>query len=203
LPLDRRALIASSLVLAAGPAMARAAPLPAAPGDMVMGSPTAPVQLVVFASPSCPHCAHWWTDDLPAIRKAYIDTGKVKLVFREFLTQPPEFAAAAFLLARRVGPNRYFEVLDAVFARQGAIFQSGELFEGLQAIGKSFGLTDAQFAAALNDQKALDAVNERSEIGGVRDKVQVTPTFILDGRKVPGEMTADSLKAALPSSAKR
>lgn len=195
-------LIASSLALAAGPATARAAPLPAAPGDMVMGSPAASTQLVVFASPSCPHCAHWWTDELPAIRKAYIDTGKVRLVFREFLTQPPEFAAAAFLLARRMGQARYFEVLDAVFARQAAIFQSGELFEGLQAIGTSFGLTEAQFAAALSDQKALDAVNARSEIGGVRDKVQGTPTFILNGRKIPGELTADSLKAALASPAK-
>ncbi|WP_419319800.1 thioredoxin domain-containing protein [Caulobacter sp. ErkDOM-E] len=202
MPLDRRALIASSLVLAAGPAMARAAPLPAAPGDMVMGSPKAPVQLVVFASPSCPHCGHWWNDDLPAIRKAYIDTGKVRLVFREFLTGPVEFAAAAFLLARRVGAPRYFAVLDAVFARQTIILQGGELWEGLLAIGKDFGLTEAQFTAALQDQQALAALNERVEIAGVRDKVQVTPTFILDGRKVPGELTAESLKAALASSAK-
>jgi len=202
LALDRRTLMASSLAFAAGPVISHAAALPPAPGDMVLGSPTAPVQLVVFASPSCPHCGHWWNDDLPAIRKAFIDTGKVRLVFREFLTGPVEFAAAAFLLARRVGAPRYFAVLDAVFARQTAILQNGELWEGLLAIGKDFGLTEAQFTAALQDQQALAALNERVEIAGVRDKVQGTPTFILDGRRVPGEITADSLKAALASSAK-
>lgn len=202
MPVDRRILIASGLALAACPGAVQAAPLPAAPGDMVMGAANAPAQLVVFASPSCSHCAHWWTDDLPAIRKAYIDTGKVRLVLREFLTQPAEFAAAAFLLARRVGPSRYFEVLDAVFARQTAIFESGELFEGLQAIGKAFGLSEAQFAAALSDQKALDAVNERAEIGGIRDKVQGTPAFFLNGRRLPGELTVEGLKTALAAQAK-
>lgn len=197
MPVDRRTLIASGLALAAGPGAAQAAPMPAAPGDMVLGLPNAPAQLVVFASPSCSHCAHWWTGDLPAIRKAYIDNGKVRLVLREFLTEPVEFAAAAFLLARRVGAQRYFEVLDAVFARQTAIFESGELFEGLQAIGKAFGLSEAQFAAALGDQKALDALNERVEIAGVRDKVNQTPTFFLNGRRLPGELTVEGLKTAL------
>lgn len=200
--LDRRTLIASSLAFAAGPVIAHAAALSPAPGDMVLGSPKAPVQLVVFASPSCPHCGHWWNDDLPAIRKAYIDTGKVRLVFREFLTGPVEFAAAAFLLARRVGDARYFAVLDAVFARQTAILQSGELWEGLLAIGKDFGLTEAQFTAALQDQQALAALNERVEIAEVRDKVNQTPTFILDGRRLPGELTVDGMKAALAASAK-
>ena len=200
--LDRRALIASSLVLAAGPVTARAAPLAPAPGDMLMGSAAAPVQLVVFASPSCPGCAHWWTHELPAIRKAYIEPGKVRIVFREFLTGPVEFAAAAFLLARRMGPARYFAVLDRIFARQEAIFQSGQLWEGLLAIGKEFGLTEAQFTAALQDQIALGEVNKRSETAVSRDGVRGTPTFILDGRRMPGELTADAIKLALASPAK-
>lgn len=199
---DRRALIASGLALAAAPGAASAAPLPPAPGDMVMGSAKAPAQLVVFASPSCPGCGHWWTHDLPAIRMTYIDTGKVRIVFREFLTGPVEFAAAAFLLARRVGPTRYFAVLDMVFARQSAIFQSGELWEGLLAIGTAFGLTEAQFTAALQDQKALAELNQRVEIAATRDGVQGTPTFILDGRRLQGEVTVDVLKKALAAPAK-
>ena len=200
--LDRRALIASSLALAAGPVAAHAAPLAPAPGDMLMGSPKAPVQLVVFASPSCPGCAHWWTHELPDIRKAYIEPGKVRIVFREFLTGPVEFAAAAFLLARRAGPARYFAVLDQIFARQEAIFQSGQLWEGLLGIGKEFGLTEAQFTAALQDQAALGEVNKRSETAISRDGVRGTPTFILDGRRMPGELTADAIKVALASPAK-
>lgn len=199
---DRRALIASGLALAAAPGAASAAPLPPAPGDMVMGSAKAPSQLVVFASPSCPGCGHWWTDDLPAIRKAFIDTGKMRIVFREFLTNPVEFAAAAFLLARRVGPARYFAVLDRVFAQRSAIFKSGQLWEGLLAIGKEFGLTEAQFTAALQDKKALEEINRRVEIAAIRDGVQGTPTFILDGRRLQVEVTVDVLESILALTAK-
>lgn len=132
--LRRRALIVSGLAFAAQASVARAAPLPAAPGDMVLGSPKAPIQLVVYASASCPHCAHWWTTVLPEVRKAFIDTGKVRLVFREFLTPPNEFAAAGFILCRRI-PGKYFEVLTTVFQKQEEIYRSDKLFEGLQAIG--------------------------------------------------------------------
>ncbi len=199
--LDRRALIVSGAALAAAPAMARTAALPPADGDMVLGSPKAPVQLVVFASASCPHCAHWWTTVLPGLKKTYIDTSKVKLVFREFLTQPPEFAAAGFLLARRV-PGKYFDVLGSVFAKQAEIYQSGQLYEGLQAIGKSYGLTDAQFAAALSDKKALDALNARVELAALRDKVNVTPTFFVAGKHMPDDTSAEQLTAALAAAVK-
>jgi protein-disulfide isomerase len=206
LSLDRRALIASGAVLAAniavGPAMARAAKaLYPADGDMVMGSAGAPVQLVVFASASCPHCAHWWTTVLPGIKKTYIDTGKVKLVFREFLTEPPSFAAAGFLLSRSV-PGKYFEVLGTVFAKQAEIYQSGKLYEGLLAIGKSFGLTEDQFAAVLSDKKTLDALNARVELAAVRDKVDVTPTFFVAGKHMPDDVSPAQLTAALAAAVK-
>jgi protein-disulfide isomerase len=199
--LDRRALIASGAALAASPALARAKALPAADGDMVMGSPKAPVQLVVYASASCSHCAHWWTTVLPGLKKTYIDTGKVRLVLREFLTEPPSFAAAGFLLARRI-PGKYFEVLGTVFAKQAEIYQSGQLYEGLQAIGKSFGLTDAEFAATLSDKKTLDALNARIELAAVRDKVNVTPTFFVAGKHMPDDTSTEQLTAALAAAVK-
>lgn len=190
--LRRRALLISGLALsglamgAASPVVARAKSMPPLPGDMVLGSPQALVQLVVYASPSCPSCAHWWTTELPQVRKAFIDTGKVRMVFREFLTSPEEFAAASFLLSRRV-PGKYFEVLTTIFQRQSAIYQSGQLFESLQAIGKQFGLTDAQFSAALTDQKALDAVNARYRRAIGEEQVQGTPTFFINGAPYEGK----------------
>ena len=185
--LDRRALIVSSLAAAASASAARAAPLPPAPGEMVLGSAKAPVQLVVYASASCPHCAHWWTTVQPQVRKAYIDTGKVRLVFREFLTPPVEFAAAGFILARRI-PGKYFEVLTTVFQKQEEIYRSDKLFEGLQAIGKQYGLTDDQFKAALSDEAALKAVNARMA-KAVDDGVEGTPTFFVNG--APYDHSAD------------
>lgn len=199
--LDRRALIATGLALSASPALARAGALPPAEGDMVLGSPKAPVQMVVYASASCPHCAHWWNTALPPLKKSFIDPGKVRLVFREFLTDPPEFAAAGFLLARSV-PGRYFPVLDTVFAQQAAIYDSGQLYEGLMAIGKSFGRTEAQVAAALSDQKALDALNARVNKAAVRDRINMTPTFFVAGKKMPDVTSTDMLSTALTTAIK-
>ncbi|MDB5457487.1 MAG: oxidoreductase [Caulobacter sp.] len=200
--LDRRALIVSSLALAAGPSLARAAALPPAEGDMVLGSPKAKVQVVEYASASCPHCAHWFTDEFPKLRKAFIDTGQVWFVFREFLTQPADFAAAGFLLARRVGEARYFEVMAAIFQKQAAIYESNDLWGGLLAIAKSFGLTEDQFKAALQDPKSLAALNARVEKASARDKVEVTPTFFVNGARVTGDVSFEALSAAIVKATK-
>lgn len=199
--LDRRALIVSGLAVAASPVVARAAQMPPVPGEMVLGSAKAPVQLVTYASASCPHCAHWWTTVLPAVRKSFVDTGKVRFVFREFLTPPNEFAAAGFILARRI-PGKYFDVLTTVFQRQAAIYESGKLFEGLLAIGKQYGLTDAQFSAALNDAAALKAVNERTARAIEQEDIRGTPTFFVNGARQVGEADFTDLSKAFAVAAK-
>ncbi|HJV41846.1 thioredoxin domain-containing protein [Caulobacter sp.] len=204
--LDRRALIVSglalpALVLGASASVARAAPLPPVAGEMTLGSPKAPVQFVVYASASCPHCAHWWTTVLPQVRKAFVDTGKVRLVFREFLTPPNEFAAAGFILARRI-PGKYFEVLTTVFERQEEIYRSEKLWEGLEAIGKQYGLTDAQFTAAMNDPAALKAVNDRFSQALNQDNIEVTPTFFVNGAPIEGDTGFDALSKAFATAAK-
>jgi len=203
--LDRRALIvsglaASGLVLGASATAARAAPLPPVPGEMVMGSPKARVQLVVYASASCPHCAHWWTTELPQVRKSFIDTGKVRLVFREFLTPPEAFAAAGFMLARRV-PGKYFEVLTTVFQKQADIYRSEQLYEGLAAIGKQYGLTAEQFKAAMDDAAALKAVNDRNA-KAIDDGVESTPTFYVNGAPIVGDIGFAALSKAFATAAK-
>lgn len=209
--LHRRALIgtglpilglaASGLAIASVPTIARAAPLPAADGDMVLGSPKAKVQVVEYASLSCTHCAHWNNTVFPVFKQRFIDTGKVRYVFREFLTEPYQFAAAGYLLARRV-PGQYFEVLDAVFHQQAAIFESQDLWAGLLKIGKGFGLTEAQFTAALQDKAALDAINARVEKAAARDKVEVTPTFFINGERLEGGQPIEAFAAAIDKASK-
>ena len=176
--LDRRALIVSGLALAASASAARAAPLPPVPGEMVMGSPKAPVQLVVYASASCPHCAHWWTTVLPEVRKAFIDTGKVRLVFREFLTPPEAFAAAGFILARRI-PGKYFEVLTTTGTGSvivegtdgGDEFNNQGTFEG--NIGLGGGDDNFSQTGTVNGDVDLgegdDAINNTGTINGTVD----------------------------------
>ena len=209
--LDRRALIgtglpalslaASGVALVATPTIARAAALPAAEGDMALGSPTAKVQVVEYASLACTHCAHWNNEVFPAFKKRFIDTGKVRYIFREFLTEPYQFAAAGYLLARRVGPAKYFQVIDAVFQQQDAIYKSQDLWGGLLKIGKGFGLTEEQFTTALNDQAALDAVNARVEKAAARDKIEATPTFFVNGEKFEGGQSIEVLAAAIAKAA--
>ena len=205
--LDRRALIgtglaASGLAFAAAPSAALAAPLPAVEGDMALGSPKAKVQLVEYASLSCSHCAHFNNDVFPTIKAKYVDTGKVRYVFREFLTEPYQFAAAGYLLARRVGPAKYFEVVDTIFRQQAAIFDSEDLWGGLLKIGKGFGLTDEQFTTALHDQKALDVINARIKTAGERDKIEFTPTFFVNGTRLEGGQSVETMSAALDKAAK-
>ncbi|KQY35718.1 thiol:disulfide interchange protein [Caulobacter sp. Root487D2Y] len=204
--IDRRALIgtglaATGLALAAAPTIARAAPLPAAEGDMALGSPKAGVQVVEYASLSCSHCAHWNNEVFPAFKTRFIDTGKVRYVFREYLTQPYAFAAAGYLLARRVGPARYFEVIDTIFKQQAAIFDSDDQWGGLLKIGKGFGLTEAQFTAALEDKKALAVVNARVEKATVRDQIEVTPTFFVNGQRYEGGLAIETMAAAIAKAA--
>ncbi|MBC7670465.1 DsbA family protein [Caulobacter sp. DWP3-1-3b2] len=209
--LDRRALIgtglpalgwsASGVAVIAIPTIARAAPLPPADGDMALGDAKAKVQVVEYASLSCTHCAHWNNEVFPVLKARFIDTGKVRYVFREFLTEPFQFAAAGYLLARRVGPARYFQVLDAVFHQQDAIYKSEDLWGGLLKIGKSFGLTEAQFTAALQDKAALAAINGRVEKAAERDQVQVTPTFFVNGQRFEGGQSIEDLATAIDKAA--
>src|SRR6201996_4270527 len=111
------------------------------PDDMTLGDPHARVTVIEYASASCPHCARFNNEVFPAFKAKYIDTGKIHYVFREFLTEPVEVAAAAFLTARCAGKDKYFSVLDAVFKAQTQMFQSGDIKGTLLGIAQSAGLT--------------------------------------------------------------
>ena len=206
--LDRRALIgtglaASGLAFAAAPSAALAAPLPAVEGDMALGSPKAKVQLVEYASLSCSHCAHFNNDVFPAIKAKYVDTGKVRYVFREFPLNIKDLACA--MLSRRIAgedSTKYFAVVDIMFRQQAAIFDSEDLWGGLLKIGKGFGLTDEQFTTALHDQKALDVINARIKTAGERDKIEFTPTFFVNGTRLEGGQSVETMSAALDKAAK-
>ena len=93
------------------------------PDDMTFGRADAPVTIVEYASVTCAHCAAFQADVFPALKAKYIDTGKVRYVFREYLTPPSNVAAAGFLLARCAGPDRYFDVVEAVMRAQPEMFR--------------------------------------------------------------------------------
>ena len=204
--LARRPFIAAALVavLALGgcakPALEPAAVAQA--DDMSLGSPDAKVQVVEYASASCPHCARWNIDVFPVFRAKYVDTGKVRYTLKEYLTEPQAIAAAGFLLARCAGKDRYFPVLDAVFRGQDEMVQTGDVRGVLARIAKGVGgMTDVQLDACMRDAAAEKALAARADRHLHADKISATPTFIINGQRVEGEMTMPELDAAIAKAA--
>ena len=173
------------------------------PSDMALGSPKAKVTVIEYASASCPHCAAFNNQVLPAFKAKYIDTGKVRYVLREYLTEPVDFAAAGFLTARCGGPSRYFSLLDQVYRHQAQVYQTGDVYGVLMQAAKAGGLTEAQFNACVYDGKALAAVNDRADTYAQRDQIDVTPSFVVNGvRLEPGFKTLEQMDAAIAAASK-
>jgi protein-disulfide isomerase len=187
-------------------AFALAAPALAAPAgindEMAMGSPKAAVTVVEFASISCPHCAHFANTEFPAFRKAHVDTGKVRFVQKELLTQPSGFAAAGFLLARCAGRDKYFQVVAGLFRDQADIYKSGDAKAGLIKVGKEAGLDEAAVTACVTDQAKFDALGDRIDREAAAWKVEQVPSFFINGKPYKGEATAAGLSAAVEAALK-
>lgn len=198
-----RRLIAAAVALLALAGCARAKIGVPAPDDMSLGNPAAKVQVTEYASASCSHCAAFDMTVFPAFKAKYVDTGRVHYTLKEFLTPPEQLSAAGFLVARCAGRDRYFTVLDQVFRAQDAMFNSGDFVGGLRRIAKANGLSDAQFDACLADKAALDALNKRVSRSADVDKIDATPTFAVNGRKVAeGEVSLAELDAAVARASK-
>lgn len=198
-PYRRLGLVLFALVAAVGLHAAAAVSAPAASPlmaeEVALGNPKAKVTVVEYASAACPHCARFNNDVFPAFKKKYVDTGKVRYVFRELLTDPVPFAGTAFMMARCAGESKYFDVLNDVFHEQTAIYQSGDLSGGLLKIGMKYGMDKDRLNACM-DEKAVDALNARVEKAS-KDGVDSTPTFVIAGNKSVGEKSLDDLSAAI------
>jgi protein-disulfide isomerase len=179
---------------ASAAAPASAAKVSLAPEE-VMGDPKAKVTVIEYASAACPHCAHMNNDVLPQLKKAYIDTGKVRYVFREMLTDPVPFAGTAFMMARCGGDKNYFALLDDVFRQQQAIYDSGDLPGGLLKIGAKYGLDKDKINACMGEE-AVKGLNDRVAQAD-KDGIQGTPTFVIGDAKLVGEQSYEQLAAAI------
>ena len=166
-------------------------------GDMIMGSPNAPVTVIEYASLSSPHSADFNNDVFQAFKARYIDTGKVRFVLREFLTPPENFAAAGVLVARCGGGDHYFQVVDAIFRDQAAMITSGEIRGGFLKIAESAGITETEFNSCVNDDKALAALNRRVETYISRDLINGAPTVVVNGKVLGGALNLAALDAAV------
>jgi protein-disulfide isomerase len=161
--------------------------------DMVMGDAKAPVTIIEYASMTCPHCAHFTETTFPELKKRYIDTGKVRFIFREFPLD--QLAAAAFMLARCAGEtdsSKYFTMVDTMF-RQQRTWAVEKPLPPLLALAKQAGFTQATFDACLSNQKILDGIEAVRNRAADKFKVQSTPSFFINGTLVSGAMTIDEM----------
>jgi protein-disulfide isomerase len=161
--------------------------------DMVMGSAKAPVTVIEYASMTCPHCAHFNEVTFPELKKRYIDTGKVRYIFREFPLD--SLAAAAFMLARCTGETdntKYFAMIDTLF-RQQRTWAVEKPLAPLFAIAKQAGFTQQTFDACLANQKVLDGIESMRQRAVSEFKVQSTPTFFINGTVYPGALEIDQM----------
>lgn len=191
------ALTALALSLAA--CQQKAAP-PVSADEMSLGNPQAKVTVTEYASVGCPFCARFNNEEFPTFKKDYVDTGKVRYVFREMLVGGgPELSlgAAGFLLARCAGKDKYFTVVDDTFHAQDDIYKSGDMKTALLKIAKENGLDEQQFNDCVSSNDSLVALNTRSEKASAAG-VDSTPTFYVNGKKVfEGVIPLDQLEAAV------
>jgi protein-disulfide isomerase len=165
---------------------------PPAFGEMTLGPDTAKVTVIEYASATCPHCAAFYNDTFGALKKEYIDTGKIKFVFREFPHQ--DAALAAFMLARCAPKEKYFALIDVFFATQPEWTQNP--LAGLNKIAQQAGFTQESFDACMKNEtvaKEILAVRSKAEGFGVTG----IPTFFVNGERFEGETTIEAFRAKI------
>ncbi len=198
-----RAVVLIALAAGALGAGGIAPALSSEPDDMTMGRASAGVTVVEYASAGCPHCAAWANDVFPKFKAKYVDTGQVRFVLREELAGDPTLAAAGFLTARCAGPGKYFDVLAAVFRNQALIAEGGDAFGPLSRIAADAGVSAPAFKACLSDAAATKALQDRANRHVEVDKVEATPTFLVNGEKLEGEKTLAELDRAIAAARRR
>jgi protein-disulfide isomerase len=159
-------------------------------GDEVLGAASAPVTIVEYASMTCPHCAHFHEAIYPELKRKYIDTGKVRFIFREFPLDP--LAAGASALARCAGGDKYFPMVEAFFAQQREWAVQRPL-EPMFGIARQAGFTRQTFDQCLENQRILQGIEETRARAAQRFQVQSTPTFFINGKIFRGVMTEEEL----------
>ncbi|HTX50957.1 MAG TPA: DsbA family protein [Caulobacteraceae bacterium] len=196
--MSRRRALARGLgiALAAGLAAASAAAAASAP-EHALGSPSARVTVIEYASVGCPHCAAWANDVFPAFKKQWIDTGKVRFVFHEMITGDADLAVAGFMVADCAPADKYFQVVDAIFADQAGVAQGGGA--ALLKLAQAAGMTPAQFDACLTNHQAIADLQTRTDKDAQDHGVQFTPTFFVNGQKLDGDPTLKDLGTAIES----
>jgi protein-disulfide isomerase len=198
---SRRSVLAGlavATVLASGRS-ARAAdptyPMDVRPDDMVMGNADAPITIIEYASLTCDHCVRFHRDTLPQLKKNWIDTGKARLVYRDYPLD--RVALRAAMLPHCAGPERYFAFLGAIFQQHDQWAHAQDPMGSLTRLMRFGGMSEDQVKACVANPTLETKVLGSRMDAERRYEVKSTPTFIVNGRKLTGALPYAEFDAIL------
>lgn len=181
---------------------ARDLPMELTAEDKILGSSDAPVTIIEYASLTCPHCAAFHRETLPKLKSDWIETGKVRLVYRDFPLDGAALAAA--VVAHCAPPDRYFPMIGLLFERQDEWAVEDQWRERLTQLAGVAGMDKASVDACLADEARKNGVVETAEKAQATYGISSTPSFIVNGRKLSGalpiERFAEVIEEAQPKS---
>lgn len=153
-------------------------------GDHVLGSPAAPISMIIYASVTCPHCAIWFNSVWPDVKTNYVDNNKLRVVFREFPTSPTNIAVIGFQIANCAPKDQYFEMIEHQMKEQDNIFislKAGTGKETYLAIAKKAGLeTEEAMNTCVASEAGYDRINKSMTFASAA-KINTVPNFIING----------------------
>ncbi len=181
-------------LLFAGAAAAQHIDTDLALAERALGDPNAPVEIVAYESLTCPHCAGFHRDTYDALKERYIDTGKVRFVFRDFPLDGT--ALRASMLARCANPNQFFGMIKVLFRSQSDWGRSHDAVGALGQIGRLAGINPETFDSCMANEDLLDGI-VRMRQEGTDAGVSSTPTFFINGTNYPGNRSIDDFAAII------
>lgn len=169
--------------------------------EMSLGKDNAPVTMVEYSSLGCPHCASFHFETLPKIKTDYIDTGKLRLVYRDFPLGTPSLAAA--MVARCAGRDRYFGFVELLFRSQSQWSQSNNPLEAIARVVRFGGMSEADINDCLKYQPLLESIRKGAETANEKLKINSTPSFIIGNEVISGALPYEHFKKAIDKALKK
>jgi protein-disulfide isomerase len=160
--------------------------------DMVQGAEDAPITMIEYASYTCPHCAAFHAGPYQEIKKNYIDTGKVKLIYREVYFD--RYGLWGSMVARCGGPDKFFGITDLIFKGQSDWAKLGtptEIVDAFKKIGRLAGISDEELNACLQDGEQAQTLVAWYQENAEEHDVTGTPSFVINGEKVGNQSYAE------------
>ena len=152
--------------------------------ERVLGNANAPITMIEYASLTCSHCAAFHTSTYNGIKKEYVETGKVKFIFRDFPLD--RVALAAAMMARCLPEERYFSVIELLFSDQENWARGADPAGALANVGRLAGMSQSNFEACLKNRDVLQGIIKKRNEGQKKYRVESTPTFVIDGKPMAG-----------------